>query len=193
VNRNRVGADQSQHGVLPAGVRRQDSAHQAPPWKERFMAAAGDPRGDGRLTPIGRRAPDRGGGPHPRAGRSPRARGRRGNVLGARRGAQGLRHAGQNVLDRLEELGVLTPELPRLRRADGRGDHRGHLAVPSPAATRRASASPSTTTLRYREGVDSRLSTRRWGCLIGRLAGQGGGRPWPSRSSRRGAAPLRRA
>ena len=67
---------------------------------------------------------DRARGPDPRAG----DRGAASRPGVARRGCASTYDLPGNVLDRLEELGVLTPDTPRLRRRR-RGHHRGHLPL----------------------------------------------------------------
>ena len=68
----------------------------------------------------------------------------------------------RNVLDRLAELGVLTPSLTRLRRRR-REDHRGDLPLPGRAATTSSSGSPSSTPCATAMR-SSRSCRRRSGC-----------------------------
>ena len=75
-----------------------------------------------------------------------------------------------DVLDRLAEIGVLTPDAPRLRRRRRR-DHRGDRRASAPAATTRRSASPSTTRCATARRC-SRSSRRRSASLLERLAGE---------------------
>ncbi len=117
-----AGQDLAQHGLLPARVRRADPAHQAAPGGALHAAQA---------DPLGAR-----GRPRARARRSwssrtgssrARSRGTRSRVSAAE-----LRRRydiPQEVLDRLAELEILTPDQPRLRRAR-RADRGGHQPLP---------------------------------------------------------------
>jgi len=77
----------------------------------------------------------------------------------------------REVLDRLAELEVLTPN-SRGYSPFRRSDRRGHSALSAPAATTRRSASPSTTRWRYKRAPLEELVKEEVEVLMERLAGQ---------------------
>ena len=124
-------------------------------------------------------------------GRDPRARARAGATASASAAPRSRARydVPRNVLDRLAELGVLTPDRARLRRRRRARSSRRSRASARAATTRR-SASPSSTRCatarRSTPLVEEEVRT-----LLDRLAGEVERRRAPPRSSPPGAEPLR--
>ena len=118
----RAGQDLAQHGLLPARVRRAHPADQAAPGGALHAAQAD--QGGARRGPGARPGAGRARGPDPGARRAARQQPRLGAPSCKRR-----YDVPQEVLDRLAELEVLTPNTPRLRAAR-RPDRRGDQPLP---------------------------------------------------------------